>query len=107
MPLPPTDAPHQAAGILRLVLFRFSSARFPFTSCMIELLLPKVALTAEQVSNSSLEAPHSLQETSKPLSVTFPPDLSTSRILCLSMSIQALPYRLWPLRTKPGLTCYT
>ncbi|KAH0589967.1 hypothetical protein H2248_000150 [Termitomyces sp. 'cryptogamus'] len=40
MPLPPTDALHQAAGILRLVLFGFSSA-----SCMIEPPLPEVALT--------------------------------------------------------------
>ncbi|KAG5722853.1 hypothetical protein E4T56_gene6015 [Termitomyces sp. T112] len=34
MPPPPTDAPHQAAGILRLVLFRFPSARFPSASCV-------------------------------------------------------------------------
>ncbi|KAG5723660.1 hypothetical protein E4T56_gene20269 [Termitomyces sp. T112] len=35
MPPSPTDALHQAAGILRLVLFGFPSARFPSASCPV------------------------------------------------------------------------
>ncbi|KAG5721438.1 hypothetical protein E4T56_gene13198 [Termitomyces sp. T112] len=40
MPLPPTDVPCQAAGILRLVLFRFPSARFPSVSCVTLICCP-------------------------------------------------------------------